>query len=135
MSLLKLMERFQNTRCFDPHDKVFALRSIADDGDRLSPHYDESVADLYFRVLSMLPTERVLPRVLGYRWPHQAANRLQKCMQLKRQDVLKSFKGGPNDRFYTVFEYMGLISTVQDSFQNTQRPDSADKFPSFHIKV
>ncbi|KIW18446.1 hypothetical protein PV08_02734 [Exophiala spinifera] len=135
MSLLELMERFQNARCFEPHDRAFALRSIAENGDRLSPRYDESESDLYFRVLSTLPTERVFPTIPGYRWPHEAASRLQSCMPLKKQDLLKSLKDGPDDRLYTVFEYIGVILTVQDSVQNTQGQDAEDKFPSFPLKV
>jgi hypothetical protein len=55
------MEQFRDARCVNPRDKVFALRGIANDGFRLLPNYTESVADVFFRVLSMLPTERFCP--------------------------------------------------------------------------
>lgn len=67
MSLLELMGKFKHSRCVDPLDKAFALRGIASDGSQLVPRYDETFGDLFFRILSMLPTERILPPMAGCR--------------------------------------------------------------------
>ena len=133
-SLLKLMEQFQDARCIDRRDTAFSLLGVAKDGDRLLPRYDESVADVYFRVLSMLPTKRVLPKMSGYRWPHQAASRFLSLMQITRRDVFKSLAANKNDRLYTVLEYTGHIATVQES-QGMQPPHPINKFSSFPLEV
>jgi hypothetical protein len=133
MSLLELMEQFQDADCIDRCDRAFALRSIAEDGHRLSPHYDESVADLYLRVLSMLPTERVLPQVMGYRWPHEAASRLAKLLPMTKHEVLKSLETRKDDRLRTVFEYTGVISRV-GKLEESQRLHLAMKY-SFPVEV
>jgi len=66
-SLLQLMKTFHHSRCVDPRDKAFALRGIARDGQQLAVKYDESFGDLYFRILSTLPTEWVFSVMAGYR--------------------------------------------------------------------
>lgn len=76
------MKSFQHSQCVDPHDKAFALRGIASDGQQLAIKYNESVCDLYFRILSNLPTESVLPVMTEYRWPHKAAKELMMSMEL-----------------------------------------------------
>jgi hypothetical protein len=113
-SLLELMERFHDARCVDPHDRAFAHLSIAKDGRELSPGYDKSVGDIYFEILSFFPTHRVLPPTLGYRWPSHAADRLQKCLRLSRENVLSSLVGTQHDRFYTAFEKVRKIQSVHD---------------------
>jgi hypothetical protein len=134
-SLLELMERYKHARCIDPRDKVFALCGIANDGNQISPHYDESLANVYFRVLSMLPTERVLPSMSGYRWPHDAACRLQDCMQLTSEDVLGSLVSRTSDRLVSVFEYTGVISAVQKPSRKNHGPDPTNEFCSFPLDV
>ena len=120
------MEQFQSARCIDSRDKAFALCGLARDGHDLLPSYIESTADIYFRILSMLPTEGVRPPLSGYRWPHQAASRLQNCLQLTKRDLLSSLEcnqsyqdrrsiRGKDDRLYTVFEYTGII--VQEALR------------------
>ncbi|KAJ9503196.1 hypothetical protein H2202_001350 [Exophiala xenobiotica] len=135
MSLLELMEQFRDARCIDPRDKVFALRSIANDGVRLLANYNDRAADVYFRVLSMLPTERVLPEVSGYRWPHRSASQLQSLMQLTKEDLLSSLVRSTDDRLYTVFEYAGVIATVLEALQEEQRPSSFNLLSSFPLEA
>jgi hypothetical protein len=135
LTLLELMERFRNARCINPRDKVFALRGIAADGDRLSPRYDEPVGEAYFRFLSTLPTERVMPKMTGYRWPHEAADRLQSSMQLKKQDIFNSLVDCTIDRLYATFEYIGYISKVHRSLHKRKEADSADPFSSFSLEL
>src|SRR5437016_8699324 len=114
------MEQYRDESCIDRRDKVFALRGIASNGARLLPDYNETAADVYFRVLSLLPTERVLPEMSGYRWPHQAASQLLSLMQLTKQDLLSSLVSCTDDRLYAVFEYVGTIAAVQDALQQKQ---------------
>lgn len=135
VSLLLLMARFNRARCVDQRDKVFALRSIAKDGQRLKVDYNESAVDVYFRVLSLLPTQRVLPDVWGYRWPDQAASQLLELMQITRQELLSCLVDNPDDRLYAVLEYKGKIAIAQESWPTDRPPPSKTPFPSFPHKV
>ena len=67
---------FQQSRCVDSRDKAYALRALAADGSLLTPDYAKLSADVYFGVLSLLPTEKVLPEMRGYRWPHEGVSQL-----------------------------------------------------------
>lgn len=131
LGLLELMERFENAGCVDVRDRAFALRSIAHDGHLLTPDYNESAADIYFRILSMLPTQRVLPNMWGYRWPDQAASLLLNLLNITGQELLSGLNDKPDDRLYAVFEYRGTIANVQDSWPKDQPPPSKMSFPSF----
>ncbi|OQU95015.1 Ankyrin repeat-containing protein [Cladophialophora immunda] len=135
MTLLELMDVFQDARCTDPRDRAFALRGLAADGGLLSPNYGDSVGDLYFRLLSMLPTERVLPVMCGYRWPHQAAHRLSKYMRIMKQDIFSSLTSTSTDRLFAVFEYIASIAKVSGACHCTTEDPLGDHFPSFPLQV
>lgn len=135
MTLLELMERFPNARCINPRDKVFALRGIAADGDQVLPRYDEPVAEVYFRILSKMPTERALPRITGYRWPHEMGSRLLSSMQLTKQDLLNSLVDRRIDRLYATFEYIGHISKVQRPLRKRLEANSASEFAFFPLEL
>jgi hypothetical protein len=133
-SFLDLMERFRDSRCVDPRDKVFSLRGISKDGEQVRPRYNESYTELFFRLLSILPTERVLPAISGYRWPHKSASRLQMLMEIEKEDLLQSLRGSPDDQLYTAFEQLGVISEVRETISQTNS-DLPDQFASFPSRV
>src|SRR4051812_6851992 len=57
-------------------------------------------------------------------------------MRLTKQDLLSSLACSTDDRLYTVFEYTGLIATVQEgALQEKQRPSSVNSFSSFPLEV
>lgn len=113
LTLLELMERFHSARCSVSQDRAYALRSIASDGWRLAPNYSEPLGTFYFRLLSMLPTERVLPRLQGYRWPHKAGARIGALISIDRHVLLKSLENDDNDKLYVVLEYIGRVSRAE----------------------
>ena len=135
VSLLQLMEIFQHSRCADPRDKAFALRGIARDGQQLAVKYDESFGDLYFRILSILPTEWIFPVMTGYRWPHQAAKALFMSMGLTELDLLSSLSDNSDDCFFTVFEYVGTVVKVENCSQDRPVADGCDAFTLYPQQV
>ncbi|KIY02698.1 uncharacterized protein Z520_01163 [Fonsecaea multimorphosa CBS 102226] len=135
MRLLELMDLFQDARCAEQLDRVFALRSLAVDLQWLSPDYRETVSNLYFQLLSRLPTERVVPEMYGYRWPHEAASRLLRCMQMTKDNILNSLKGTSTDRLFVVFEYVGSVAKVSTVSQSSTEDLLGDNFTSFPLEV
>jgi hypothetical protein len=106
--------------CIDQCDRAFALHGIARDGGDLVPSYNKSAADVFFRLLSVLPTEDVLPATVGHRWPHQAGMQLLYGMQLMKEDLLnllahakdhhdEELVCGKDDRLYATFEFEGFV--------------------------
>lgn len=134
-SLLCLMERFRNSRCTDIRDRAFALRGLAVDGNRVIPHYDESVVDLFFRLLSTSLTQRVLPKMTGYRWPHESAVKLRTLLELPKQDLLRSLAGRAEDRLFSVFEYVGRIGRISEPSAEGQGQNCASKCSAFPFKI
>jgi ankyrin repeat protein len=134
-TLLYLMGMFRDARCTEPLDRAFALRGLAADGERLSPNYRDSVCDLFFRVLSMLPTEGVQPVMFGYRWQHRAAIRLSKYLAITRENLLSSLTSASTDRLFAVFEYVGSVTKVSAARQSTPEHHLADKSTSFPLEV
>lgn len=132
-SLLNLMDRFRFARCSVVQDRAYALRSIASDGNRLVPNYSESIGDFYFRLLSILPTEQVLPKLRGYRWPHGDVARMRDLIEIKRQDILSSLTDHKDDRIYVVLEYIGRVEEVQQKLKAGE--DEGDGFCNFSHEI
>lgn len=127
--LLKLMKRFVTARCSVLQDRAYALRSIASNGHRLVPDYSESMGDLYFRLLSMLPTERVLPESCGYRWPHRDGALTGGLIQASKHGLLNSLRDHKDDRLYIALEYTSRVVKVVQRLQ--QRPGEGFGFSKF----
>jgi hypothetical protein len=116
----------------DPQDKVYALLSLSSDGKPVMADYSISVADLFFRLLSLHPplfnvplcgrgSDMVFFRNHG---PWEVAQRMRSCLALEESDLLASCRSSNKDRLYTWLEYLSTVASVQKIPVNQQHAES-----------
>lgn len=135
--LIELILDFYKNRCIDKLDKVYSLRSLAEDGDLITVDYTQSIGDVFFRLLSLYhPMAASGPRNLKGQvfeirtWGAlEFAKILLRCLRLLPQDIFANIRTSETDRLFHWVHSRSFVNSVYRPYNE----DPSLEFPSLQF--